>query len=458
MLMLADGYVARGVSIGRPGTTVGKLVFNTSMTGYQEILTDPSYAGEIIVFTFPLIGIYGAAEEDRQSGRIHARGLVVGELSDAADNWRADRALTDLLLLEGASGIAGLDTRRLTRHLRDSGEMLGVITSELSEAEARALLASQPDFGELDLVREVTCEEPYVRRAFEVYREDWSSQQAGSDNPLAAASLRPYMGGRDAAPTEQTLFDRDQLEHALPAGRPLVVAAYDFGIKRAILDCLTARGCDVHVFPATATAEELLAVNPDGVFLSNGPGDPARMDYVLPHIVKLTETLPVFGICLGHQLLARAAGIPTYRLKFGNRGANHPVIELESNRVHISSQNHSYAVALGDGAAGAPAGAESRELPGRDADGPSAMADQRPASRKPLGPDRPTSAYPHPLNDRILVTHLNVNDSSNEGLAWRDLPVFSVQYHPEGCPGPRDNTYLFDRFIGMMLERLGQDR
>ncbi|MDQ3023973.1 MAG: carbamoyl phosphate synthase small subunit, partial [bacterium] len=268
MLMLADGYVAHGVAIGQPGTTVGKLVFNTSMTGYQEILTDPSYAGEIIVFTFPLIGIYGAAEEDRQSSRIHARGLVVGELSDAADNWRADRALTDLLLLEGCSGIAGIDTRRLTRHLRDCGEMLGVITSDLSEADARTLLASQPDFGELDLVREVTCTEPYSRQAFEIYREDWSSQQASS------STLRPE--------NADSLFAIADMEQHLPAGRPLVVAAYDFGIKRAILDCLTARGCEVHVFPATATADELLAVNPDGVFLSNGPGDPAIMDYTLP--------------------------------------------------------------------------------------------------------------------------------------------------------------------------------
>jgi carbamoyl-phosphate synthase small subunit len=429
MLLLADGYVAHGVSIGRPGTTVGKLVFNTSMTGYQEILTDPSYAGEIIVFTFPLIGVYGAAEEDRQSGRIHARGVVVGELSDAADNWRADRTLSDLLLLEGASGIAGLDTRRLTRHLRDRGEMLGIITSELNEAEARARLAEHPDFGALDLVREVTCEAPYVRSAFEVYREDWSSQQTGSEEPLGAGPAEASGG------LPPTLFAASDRERHLPAGRPLIVAAYDFGVKRAILDCLTARGCEVHVFPATATADELLAVNPDGAFLSNGPGDPARMDYVLPHILKLTEALPVFGICLGHQLLARAAGIPTYRLKFGNRGANHPVIELQNNRVHISSQNHSYAVALGEDSASRPAAADSAE------------------SRHPLGSDRATTAYPHPLNSNILVTHLNVNDSSNEGLAWRDRPVFSVQYHPEGCPGPRDNTYLFDRFIGMMLDR-----
>jgi carbamoyl-phosphate synthase small subunit len=469
MLMLADGYVAHGVSIGAAGTTVGKLVFNTSMTGYQEILTDPSYAGEIIVFTFPLIGIYGAAEEDRQSSRIHARGLVCGELSDAADNWRADRALSDLLLLEGTRGIAGLDTRRLTRHLRDRGEMLGVITSELTEAEARALLAEQPDFGELDLVREVTCDAPYLRRAFEVYREDWSSQQVSSDSPVAAASLRPYFGGTDAAAIEPTLFEAADMEHRLPAGRPLVVAAYDFGIKRAILDCLTARGCEVHVFPATASADELLAVDPDGVFLSNGPGDPARMDYVLPHIQRLTETLPVFGICLGHQLLARAAGLPTYRLKFGNRGANHPVLELADNRVHISSQNHSYAVALGEGPEGMPAAAESKELPnentvgkitvGAAASRPSVDVDKLPpppaTNRNPLGPDRPRDAYPHPLNPEVLVTHLNVNDSSNEGLSWRDRPVFSVQYHPEGCPGPRDNTYLFDRFIGMMLERIG---
>ncbi|HES58753.1 MAG TPA: carbamoyl-phosphate synthase small subunit, partial [Firmicutes bacterium] len=367
---------------GKPGTTVGKLVFNTSMTGYHEILTDPSYAGEMITFTFPLIGIYGTSPEDAQSAGIHARGVLVSELSHSADSWRADRTLNDLLLYEGLTGISGIDTRQLTRHLRDQGEMLGVITSELDEAAARSELVKHPDFGEQDLVTEVTCAEPYS-----VAPRDGSSRYT--------------------------------------------VAAYDFGIKRGILTCLAERGCTVHVFPATATADELMGVDPDGVFLSNGPGDPERMDYALPHVKQLIDGVPLFGICLGHQLLARALDIPTYRLKFGNRGANHPVLELDSGRAHISSQNHSYAVALDDGPAGRPAAAEH----GR--------------SRAPLGADRPQAPYPHPLNGEVLVTHLNINDSSNEGIALRNRPVFSVQYHPEGCPGPRDNTYLFDRFVSL---------
>jgi len=385
LLLLADGYSARGKLIGKPGTTVGKLVFNTSMTGYHEILTDPSYAGEMITFTFPLIGIYGTTPGDAQSAGIHARGVLVSELSHAADSWRADRTLNDLLLYEGLTGISGIDTRQLTRHLRDQGEMLGVITSQLDAPGARAEIAKHPDFGEQDLVPEVTCAEPYT-----------------------------------VAPKDNS--------------KRFTVAAYDFGIKRGIIDCLNERGCEVHVFPATATADELLQVNPDGVFLSNGPGDPERMDYALPHIKVLIDALPVFGICLGHQLLARAMGIPTYRLKFGNRGANHPVLDLASGHVHISSQNHSYAVAMDDGPNGRPAAAEN----GRP--------------RTPLGEDRPDAPYPHPLNGEVLVTHLNVNDSSNEGIALRDKPVFSVQYHPEGCPGPRDNTYLFDQFTALMAQ------
>jgi carbamoyl-phosphate synthase small subunit len=383
ILQLADSTRFHGRLIGRPAVTAGKLVFNTSMTGYQEILTDPSYAGEIITFTFPLIGIYGANPGDAQSRRIFARGLVVGELSGAGDNWRSDRTINDVLLFEGLTGISGIDTRELTIHLRDKGEMLGAISPADDEAKARQALEAHADFGSQDLVREVTCDAAYVVEA---------------------------SGG----------------------GKRFTVAAYDYGIKRGILDCLSERGCETHVFPATATADELLRVNPDGVFLSNGPGDPERMDYALEHVRTLIGARPVFGICLGHQLIARALGLPTYRLKFGNRGANHPVLELESGRAHISSQNHSYAVALDDGPTGRPAAAEN----GR--------------ARAPLGADRPTAPYPHPLNGEVLVTHLNINDGSNEGIALRNKPVFSVQYHPEGRPGPRDNTYLFDRFCELM--------
>jgi carbamoyl-phosphate synthase small subunit len=404
LLLLADGYTARGSHLGRRGTTVGKLVFNTSMTGYHEILTDPSYAGEIITFTFPLQGIYGVCPADAQSERIHARGVIVGERSERGDSWRSALTLNDLLLSMEVVGLAGVDTRRLTRHIRDTGEMLGIITSELSEGEAQAELAKHPDFGQQDLVPEVSCKEPYVTRP-----GDFDPARLG---PLGQAEL----------------FTRGK-------GEGLTVAAYDFGIKLGILECFAARGVTVHVFPCTAAAEELLAVKPDGVFLSNGPGDPERMDYALDNVRALMDRLPTFGICLGHQLMARAAGIPTYRLKFGNRGANHPVLDLASGRVHISSQNHSYAVTLDDTPAGRPA----------------AAADGR--ERAPLGPERPQAPYPHPLNPDVSVTHLNVNDGSNEGLAWRDKPAFSVQYHPEGCPGPRDNVYLFDQFCQLMVDQ-----
>jgi carbamoyl-phosphate synthase small subunit len=406
-IQLADGYIARGRLIGKPGTTIGKLVFNTSMMGYQEILTDPSYAGEIITFTFPLIGIYGVCAEDHQSRQVFAQGLVVSEMNVSSDNWRADRTLNDMLMHQGLTGISGVDTRRLTKHLREQGEMLGVITSELNEAEAAALISQHPEFGSQDLVAKVTTPQPYV--------------------------VLP----RPAGSTRFGLVDNPRSDIKMYSGEKFTVAAYDFGIKQGILDCLSERGCTTHVFPCTATAEELMAVEPDGIFLSNGPGDPERMDYVLPHIQRLCETLPVFGICLGHQLIARSMGLPTYRLKFGNRGGNHPVLDLTDGRVHISAQNHSYAVALADGPEGRPAAAS---------DG---------SPRHPLGADRPTGAYPHPMNERVLITHLNVNDSSNEGLAFTDRPVFSVQYHPEGSPGPRDNTYLFDRFCEMMAAAQG---
>ena len=418
LLLLADGFCARGSLIGRPGTTVGKLVFNTSMTGYHEILTDPSYAGEMITFTFPLIGIYGVCPADAQSDRIYARGMIVGELSQDADNWRADRTLTDLLLYEGVTGIGGVDTRRLTRHIRDRGEMLGVITSELDMGTARDLIEATPNFGEQDLVPEVSCKRMYTVQAL--------------------APGAPHTGLHGPSPSGQLAIFAPSVQETPPPARQFTVAAYDFGIKRGILRCLAERGCTVHVFPATATAAELLAVSPDGVFLSNGPGDPARMSYVLPHVQALMEHLPTFGICLGHQLMALASGMPTYRLKFGNRGANHPVLDLAAGRAHISSQNHSYAVALADGPEGRPAAA------------PAPDGTPLGREREPLGLDRPAAPYPHPMNESVLVTHLNINDGSNEGLAWRDRPAFSVQYHPEGCPGPRDNLYLFDQFCALM--------
>ena len=261
LLLLADGYTARGSHLGRSGTTVGKLVFNTSMTGYHEILTDPSYAGEIITFTFPLQGIYGVCPADAQSERIHARGVVVGERYERSDNWRSALTLNDLLLSMEIVGLTGIDTRRLTRHIRNKGEMLGIISSELSEVEAKAELLKHPDFGQQDLVPEVSCNEPYV-----TIPKDFDRARLG---PLGEAAT-----------------------FAKPDGAELTVAAYDFGIKRGILECFGARGVTVHVFPCTAGADELLAVKPDGIFLSNGPGDPERMDYALQNVRALMDKLP----------------------------------------------------------------------------------------------------------------------------------------------------------------------
>ena len=353
ILALADGLVLSGRQIGDPGTIGGELVFNTSMTGYQEILTDPSYAGEIITFTFPLIGNYGWTADDHQSRRIWANGVVVSTLHGGIDNWMAEKTLADRLAEGGVRGIEGVDTRAVTKRLRTAGAMNCIITTELSEGEAVKAAQDWPDLDEQDLVGGVTCESAY----------DWD------------------------APVE-------------PKFR---VAAFDCGIKFGILRAMAERGVATRVFPATATADEVKAWRPDGVFLSNGPGDPqACIHYLRDTISGLAGEYPIMGICLGHQLVGLAYGLETYKLKFGHRGANHPVKDLKTGRVYITSQNHGYAV------------------------------------REPDG-DCP-----------LELTHLNVNDGSVEGFRHKSLSVFTVQYHPEGSPGPRDNLYLFDEFAGMM--------
>jgi len=353
ILALADGHVFRGRLIGSPGTIGGELVFNTSMTGYQEILTDPSYHGEIITFTFPLIGCYGWTAEDDQSGRIWANGVVVSTMHGGIDNFRAIKKLSDRLSEEGKRGIEGVDTREITKRLRDAGAMNCIITSELSEAEAVKSARDWPDLSVQDLVGEVTPDAPY----------DWEAP-------------------------EEPRFK---------------VAAFDCGIKRGILRAMRDRGIASRVFPADTPASEIEKFSPDGVFLSNGPGDPkACLHYLKDTILELSGKYPLFGICLGHQLIGLSFGVDTYKLKFGHRGANHPVKDLETGRVHITSQNHGYATA-----------------------------------RPPEGHD-------------LILTKLNVNDDSVEGFKHRSLPLFSVQYHPEGCPGPRDNLYLFDEFVRLM--------
>jgi carbamoyl-phosphate synthase small subunit len=365
ILALADGRVFYGKAFGARGETTGEVVFNTSMTGYQEILTDPSYHGEIVTMTYPQIGNCGINPEDVESGRPHLAGFVVKEACEYPSNWRSRKSLGAYLDENGIVGIQGIDTRALVRHIRDHGAQTGIISSVDLDPESLVAKARQaPSIVGRDLVREVTCTEPYE------WREglwDLAKGYAEAEGP----------------------------------GRYRVVA-YDFGIKRNILRNLTAAGCRVTVVPADFPAEKVLALNPDGVFLSNGPGDPEPITYAQENIRELLGKVPVFGICLGHQLLALALGGQTYKLKFGHRGGNQPVMREENRRVEITAQNHGFAV-VGDS-----------------------------------------------LKDEAVLTHMNLNDNTIEGLEHCRLPAFSVQYHPEASPGPHDARYLFERFIAMM--------
>jgi carbamoyl-phosphate synthase small subunit len=368
-LALADGTILWGHGVGAAGTTVGELCFNTSMTGYQEIMTDPSYAGQIITFTFPHIGNVGANAEDIEAVTPVARGLVLAaNITDPA-NWRASRSFDDWLKSNGLIGIAGLDTRRLTRKLRDAGAMTAAI------AHAPGGL-----FDIAALVREAA---------------DWPGLD-GMDLALAVT-------GRQTSSWDETLWQLDQGYGRQSAPKHHVVAI-DYGAKRNILRALASAGCKVTVVPADATAEDIMRHQPDGIFLSNGPGDPkATGVYAIPTIQALMETgKPIFGICLGHQLLALAVGGRTEKMHHGHRGANHPVKELATGKVEITSQNHGFVV----------------------------VADSLPGNCE--------------------QTHVSLFDGSNEGFRLRDRPVFAVQYHPEASPGPADSHHLFDRFVRMM--------
>ena len=354
VLALEDGLVFEGRAVGAEGEATGELVFNTSMTGYQEILTDPSYAGQIITMTYPLIGNYGVNDEDVESRQLFCRGFVMRECCFTPSNWRAQGSLPDYLKANNVIGIDDVDTRMITKHLRTRGAMKSIIsTTDTSHESLVAKAKAAQDMVGSDYVREVTTAEAY----------EW--------NPDCEGAYR--------------------------------VVALDYGIKYNILRLLDAAGCKVRVVPATTSAEEILAQNPDGVFLSNGPGDPAALDYLYPVLRTLVENVPVFGICLGHQVLAHAFGGSTYKLKFGHRGANHPVMNQRTGCVEISSQNHGFAV-------------------------------------------DPDSLDP----EQVEITHINLNDQSVEGLAHRHRPVFSVQHHPEASPGPHDAQYLFRNFTEMM--------
>ncbi|HEV8132836.1 MAG TPA: glutamine-hydrolyzing carbamoyl-phosphate synthase small subunit [Acidobacteriota bacterium] len=358
ILALEDGNTFTGTGFGHGGDAGGEVVFNTSMTGYQEVLTDPSYAGQIVVMTYPLIGNYGTNSEDVESERPHVSAFVVKENSTIYSSWRASESLDHYLERFGIPGIAGIDTRRLVRHIRDAGAQRGFVSSQLiSPAEAVAKARAVTPMEGCDLASGVSCRVPY----------SW---------PVA--------------------------EGASPRFK---VVAYDYGIKQNILRLLSQHGCDVAIVPAHTTAEDTLAMKPDGVFLSNGPGDPQPLDYAIGNIGKLLGRVPIFGICLGHQLLGLALGGRTFKLKFGHRGGNQPVKNLIQKRVEITAHNHGFAV------------------------------------------------EPDSLNDReIQITHMNLNDQTLEGFRHRHLPVFSVQYHPEASPGPHDSLYLFDDFVSLMKQ------
>jgi carbamoyl-phosphate synthase small subunit len=376
VLALEDGTWYRGVAAGAAGEARGEVVFNTSMTGYQEVLTDPSYAGQIVTMTAPQIGNYGVAAGDAESQAPKVAGFVMREASPVASNWRADGTLRDYLVRHHIVAIADIDTRALTRVLRSAGVMRGVIaTGQVDPAELVEKARAIPQMEGSDLVREVTCERAY----------DWRERAA------------------DAGEAEHREFG---IGPQRTSSKPLRVAAYDFGIKYNILRRLTAYGCDVRVFPATAPASDLLAIEPHGIFLSNGPGDPAALPYIVSNVQDLLGAdVPVFGICLGHQILGLAYGANTYKLKFGHRGANHPVKELRSGKVEITSQNHGFAVDPGS------------------------------------------------LPSDVTVTHVNLYDGTLEGFRHATNPVFSVQYHPEASPGPHDADYLFRQFLESVEKR-----
>ena len=355
-LVLEDGTILNGESFGAPVHGTGEVVFNTSMTGYQEVLTDPSYAGQLVTLTYPLVGNYGINEHDFESEKIRVAGLVVKEHCDRPSHGQSVKTLHDFLTSQGIPGISGIDTRALTRRLRSQGVMMGTITTEEPDSALTAM-AESPSYGDTDFVAAVTTPERYQ-------------------------------------------WDRPSIELDSEAKYRILVA--DCGLKFNILRLLNQRGCQVIALPANTPAEDMLALNPSGILFSPGPGDPRLLDHMVANAGKLLGRVPVMGICLGHQIIARALGAETFKLKFGHRGGNHPVKDLATGRVHITAQNHGYAVVA------------------------------------------------HSLPPDLEVSHINLHDDTVEGLTHKKMPLFTIQYHSEASPGPRDNEYLFDRFLALI--------
>jgi len=376
VLLLEDGTFFEGTSFGAKGQRCGEVVFNTSMTGYQEIMTDPSYHEQIICMTYPLIGNVGTNKADWESRKVFAHGFIVKENCDYPSNWRNKESLSDYLKTNNVVGLEGIDTRALVKHIRTQGAMRGIISStELNPANLKKKLQAYPGLVGRDIVKDVTCKRPYR----------WDEGIKNSKFKILNSKFSKHYK----------------------------VVAFDYGVKHNILRLLCSHGCEVYVVPAQTKAMDVLARKPDGVFLSNGPGDPAPVSYAIETIRQLLGKVPIFGICLGHQLLALALGAKTYKLKFGHHGANHPVKNLKTKQIEITCQNHGFCVDM-----------DTLRVP---------------AGRGPKRKD-------------VELTHVNLNDNTVEGIRCSELKAFAVQYHPEASPGPHDSNYLFQTFINLMKQ------
>jgi len=388
VLVLEDGSVYEGHPFGAKTSSHGEVVFDTSMAGYQEMLTDPSFAGQILVPTYPLIGNYGINESDSESKQIQVRGLAVREYCLRPSHWQSTRTLHEFLLAYGIPGISDIDTRALTRHLRLQGAMMGMVTSEMTAEEALEELKTLPKYDVTDFVHQVSTEKAY----------EWQC-----DAPASAALTQTLSReGRGLPHPTSPSKGEDKGEGETNRSHIVVI---DYGLKYNILRILSQLGCRAAAIPCTASAKDILALNPDGIVLSPGPSNPALLDNITDTVRELIDRKPIMGICLGHQLIGKALGARTFKLKFGHRGGNHPVRDLATGRVYITAQNHGYAL---------------------DAD---------------------------TLKGGLEVSHINLNDGTVEGLRHRDLPILSIQYHSEAAPGPLDNMYLFERFLHMVKDQ-----